>query len=199
MQISCTLLKDHWVFPSNPNVADLNLIMIFIPNFVWNTPLMPTRFHRSRSGQLVLRFPFCQLRPLLLQLLSPLLKIPATAPANRTNDFWLSFFLFLTWDQILVRWSQRTMFVFSLFWQEIVDGVKRERERVGPFINSQYCVCFTSSRSINLTSIQLRLHIVPSFHLSKYMEHNFHVIPQISLNWTKYILSRGSPPGPSSG
>ena len=128
MLISCTLLKDHWVFPSNPNVDDLDLIMIFIPNFVPNTPLMPTWFGRSRSGQLVLRFPFCQLRPLLLQLLSPLLEIPATAPANRTNDFWLSFFLFLTWDQILVRWSQRTMFVFSLFWQEIVDGVKRERE-----------------------------------------------------------------------
>ena len=81
----------------------------------------------------------------------------------------------------------------KILWQEIVDGVKRERERVGPFINSQYCVCFTSSRSINLTSIQLRLHIVPSFHLSKYMEHNFHVIPQISLNLTKYIYRVGDP------
>ena len=38
MLISCTLLKDHWVFPSNPNVEDLDLIMIFIPNFVPNTP-----------------------------------------------------------------------------------------------------------------------------------------------------------------
>ena len=34
--------------------------------------------------------------------------------------------------------------------------------------------------------------VAPPLNLSKYMEHNSHVIPQISLNWTKYISSWGS-------